>query len=231
MSLQLAVESTSGLYSVAIGPVGTGTVGIGAGDGTVAHQASRRDEPGFAGLGGLVDRALAELGGAVADVSRLAVDIGPGNLSSVRAAAAYVNGLAFSLGLEIFCVSSLELLATQYSQQGSLPVLCMRKASGGNAYLGLYRGAEPVWLAFGQLGPTVVALCGSLPELAVAGGPADTVAKVLPETHVADTGLAHPDIDVLYRLAVNPAGPRGTVVDMAHPLNEGSPEFHEQARQ
>src|SRR5580658_570132 len=120
MSLLLAVESTSGRYSVAAG----------RDDGQVTRAETGRTEPGFAGLGQLAEGALATIGASVPDISQLAVDVGPGNLSSVRAAVAYVNGLAFSLGITVFCANSLELLAAGYRQAGSLPLLCMRKASG-----------------------------------------------------------------------------------------------------
>jgi tRNA A37 threonylcarbamoyladenosine modification protein TsaB len=219
MSLLLAVESTSGRYSVAVGQ----------GDSPVTHAETGRDEPDFAGLGQLAGRALAAAGASVPDVDQLAVDIGPGNLSSVRAAVAYVNGLAFSLGITAFCANSLELLAAGYQQAGSLPVLCMRKASGGNAYLGLYQGMEPVRLTFGPLEPSVIALCRHVPALAVAGGPADVVAKYLPESQVEGSCVEHPSVDILYQLARTYSGTADRTVAMAHPLNEGSPIFHEQS--
>jgi tRNA A37 threonylcarbamoyladenosine modification protein TsaB len=219
VSLLLAVESTSGRYSVAVGESA----------GRLARRSSRRDEPGFAGLGKLAESALADLGAQVSDLAELAVDVGPGNLSSVRAAVAYVNGLAFSLGIGAFCANSLELLAAGYHQAGSLPVLCMRKASGGNGYLGLYQGADPVRLTFGLLEPSLIALCGPLPAFIVLGGPADLVAKLLPEARVIDGCVDHPGVDVLYQLARRPDRQPDRVVDMAHPLNEGSLIFHEQA--
>ena len=191
MSLVLAVESSSGVYSVAIGTA----------EGKIARRVARRDEPGFAGLGKMVDLALADLGSEVADLYQLAVDIGPGNLSSVRAAVAYVDGLAFSAGLQIFCVNSLELLAAEYSRQASLPVLCLRKGHGGSTYLGLYRGLQPIRLAFAELRSTVLSLCGPMPDLAVAGGSAAAIAAMLPDTNVIDAGLAHPDVDVLLQMA------------------------------
>ncbi|HEY2505177.1 MAG TPA: hypothetical protein VGI58_01555, partial [Streptosporangiaceae bacterium] len=156
---------------------------------------------------------------------------GPGNLSSVRAAVAYINGLAFSLGRRTFCANSLELMAAAYRMQGRLPVLCQRKAGGGNAYLGLYQPGSDPRLTFGPLETCVPALCAHLPVLAVAGGPADVVAKLLPETQVEDSGIEHPDVDVLYELARDPDRDRGRIVDLAHPLNEGSLVFHEHAVQ
>jgi tRNA A37 threonylcarbamoyladenosine modification protein TsaB len=219
MSLLLAVESTSGRYAVAAGRPGE----------PLAHQASRRDEPGFEGLGKLAGSALASLGAAVADLDELAVDVGPGNLSSVRAAVAYVNGLAFSLGIKVFCANSLELLAASRDPAVPLPVLCMRKASGGNAYLGLFDSSRPPQLAYGQLGTTVAALCGHLKTLAVAGGPADVIAGLLPAATVHDARVDHPSVDVLYQIARSSGGQAGRIVGMAHPLNEGSPVFHEQA--
>jgi tRNA threonylcarbamoyladenosine biosynthesis protein TsaB len=233
MSLLLAVESASGRYCVAAGEAAAGEAGAAAGLGAVgervAHADARRDEPGFAGLGKLVTAALTDLGAAIGDVAELAVDVGPGNLSSVRAAVAYINGLAFSLGRRTFCANSLELMAAEYLTAGSLPVLCQRKAGGGNAYLGLYQRGEAPWIAFGPLETSVPGLCAQLPALAVAGGPADVVAKLLPEAQVEDSCIEHPSVDVLYRMARDPDRDPGRIVDLAHPLNEGSLVFHEQA--
>lgn len=232
MSLLLAIESTSGLYSVAAG----------AGDEVGSRRASRRDDPGFAGLGELVSAALAELGATAADVDRLAVDVGPGNLSSVRAAVAYVNGLAFSLDRKIFCANSLELMATAPeaiavaseltavgSAGGTVPMLCLRKASGGNAYLGLYEEGRPPVMHFGKLEQVVAERCGLYAALTVAGAFRDQVSKLLPDCHVLDTGVDHPSVDLLYRIARTADSDAVRVADLAQPLNEGSRVFHEQA--
>jgi tRNA threonylcarbamoyladenosine biosynthesis protein TsaB len=216
MSLLLAIESTSGLYSVAVG------TGAEAG----SRRASRREHPGFAGLGELVSSALAEFGATAADIARIAVDVGPGNLSSVRAAVAYVNGLAFSLDRPVFCANSLELMAAGFVG-GPVPVLCVRKASGGNAYLGRYAGGETPTLTFGKLERVVPAVCGDLPALAVAGALRDQVAKLLPDCHVIDTGVDHPDVDVLYRMVRAGGADSGRLVAQAQALNEGSRVFHE----
>lgn len=223
MSVLLAIDSASGKYCVA---AGTGDLAAGAGD-RIAHAAARRDDPDYAGLGKLVDGALTELGARVADVKELAVDVGPGNLSSVRSAVAYVNGLAFSLGDRIFCANSLELMAASYLQSGALPLLCLRKANGGNAYLGLYQRGQRPRLTFGLLDAAVPALCAHLPALAVAGGPADRVAKLLPDAHVEDPGIEHPSVDVLYRMAADPGREPARLTELAHPLTEGSPVFHD----
>lgn len=215
MSLLLAIESTSGLYSVAAG----------TGEEPGSRRASRREDPGFAGLGDLVSAVLAELGAAAADIDRLAADVGPGNLSSVRAAVAYVNGLAFSLSRPVFCANSLELMAMGLVG-GPVPVLCLRKASGGNAYLGRYAADGTPIMTFGRLERAVPAVCGELPAVAVAGAFKDQVAKLLPDCHVIDTGVDHPDVDVLYRMARAGGADSGRLVPQAQALNEGSPVFH-----
>jgi tRNA threonylcarbamoyladenosine biosynthesis protein TsaB len=218
MSLLLAIESTSGLYSVAAG----------TGDEVGSRRASRREDPGFAGLGELVSATLAELGAGAADIDRLAVDVGPGNLSSVRAAVAYVNGLAFSLSRPVFCANSLELMAVGLVG-GPVPVLCVRKASGGNAYLGRYGGDGTPTLTFGKLERVVPALCGDLTAVAVAGAFRDQVAKLLPDCHVIDSGVDHPAADVLYRMARADSADSGRLVAQAQALNEGSRVFHAHA--
>ncbi len=215
MSLLLAIESTAGVYRVVVG----------TGEEAASRRASRREDPGFAGLGDLVSAALAELGAVAADIDRLAVDVGPGNLSSVRAAVAYANGLAFSLSAPVFCADSLELMAVGLVG-GPVPVLCVRKASGGNAYLGRYDGDGTPTLTFGKLERVVPAVCGDLPALAVAGAFRDQVAKLLPDCHVIDTGVDHPDADVLYRMARAASADSDRLVAQAQALNEGSRVFH-----
>ncbi|MDT5039005.1 MAG: tRNA threonylcarbamoyladenosine biosynthesis protein TsaB, partial [Micromonosporaceae bacterium] len=124
MSLTLAVETSSIEYGVALFTP----------DALIAHRTLRRDDPSFRGIGELAAELLTAAGRRIRDVERLAVDLGPGNLSSVRAGVAYVNGLAFSLGIPIFGVSSLDLLAVEASEkadpaEGSgSAVLCLRNA-------------------------------------------------------------------------------------------------------
>jgi tRNA threonylcarbamoyl adenosine modification protein YeaZ len=217
MSLILTVEASAGTYCVAVGKDGE----------ILAHQEMRPTDPAFRGLAESAASTLAAAGAAIGDLGYLAVDIGPGNLNSVRASVSYVNGLAFSLDRKIFCASSLDLMAREYYRERSGPLLAVRKASGGNAYLGLYDGdGQPRRLDYGPMGPAVLAMTDGCWELAVAGDYRAETSKLLSACSVTDSLVAVPRARILYEMAAAATSESPALVTMAEPLNEGSPAFH-----
>jgi tRNA threonylcarbamoyladenosine biosynthesis protein TsaB len=218
-SLVLVIEASSRTYAVA------------AGDGTdpLVQAAARRDDPGFAGLGELAAGALAQAGAVFGDIATIGVDVGPGGLSSIRAAVAYANGLAFALGVQIFPVTSLELMAIAAGRGHQGPVLCLKRGQGGNTYAGLFADGEPADLRHGPLGEVVAAMAGGLGCVRVAGAAAGDVAGLLPDVAVTGTGIAEADVAVLYRAARAAMADPERLVPAASPLNEASRIFHEPA--
>jgi len=182
--------------------VGTG----GTGDTIVAQRTLRRDDPAFTGLADLVASVVDDFAG----LDAIAVDIGPGNLASVRSGVAYANGLAFSLGVPILVASSLELLAME---AGDEPALCLRDAGSGRVYAWL-----DGQLRHGPFEPVVLSLVGDRTAIAVAGVHRAKVAALLPGVAVKDTGIDAPQVTTL--LAASPRA-----VEVASPLTEASPEF------
>ncbi len=218
MKLTLAIEASSATYAVALG----------TGDTPMVHQARRRDHSGFRGVGDLVSAAVAEAGGRFAAIEAIGVDIGPGNLSSVRAAVAYANGLGFSLGVDIFCANSLELMAMDAAPFQAGPALCLRVAGDGNVYAGLFASGQAPQLRFGPLAPTITALVSGFSGIAVAGAHREETVGLLPGAQVHDTGIEAPSAVTLYRMMRASHGEMGgTWVPSASPLNEGSRVFHE----
>jgi tRNA threonylcarbamoyladenosine biosynthesis protein TsaB len=218
MRLVLAIEASSRTYAVAVG------------DGELpgAQRASRRDAPAFAGVGDLVAQTLAAHDAAFSDIEAIAVDIGPGGLSSIRAAVAYANGLAFSLGVQVFPVTSLELMAIAARRVHQGPLLCLKRGVGGNTYAGLFVNGEIAELRHGTASAIVPEIAARLETVGVAGVPADDVAGFLPGVTVTDTGIAEADVVVLYQaaraaLADEPA----RLVPLASAINEGSLIFHQ----
>jgi tRNA threonylcarbamoyladenosine biosynthesis protein TsaB len=218
MRLVLAIEASSRTYAVAVG----------AGERPSAQRASRRDAPAFAGLGDLVAQTLAAHDAAFSDIEAIAVDIGPGGLSSIRAAVAYANGLAFSLGVPVFPVSSLELMAIAAQRVHQGPLLCLKRGVGGNSYAGLFIDAEIAELRHGPASAIVPELAASLEAVGVAGVAADDVAGFLPGVTVTDTGVADADVVVLYQAArAAMADEPARLVPLASAINEGSLIFHQ----
>jgi len=199
MTTTLGIETSSVTYGVAVAVDGE----------VVAHRTLRRDDPAFTGLSDLVATVVDDFG----SVDAVAVDIGPGNLASVRSGVAYANGLAFSLGKPILVASSLDLLALEAAMQADGPVLCLRDAGSGRVYAWL--DGE---LRHGPFEPVVLSLVGDRTAIAVAGVHRAKVAALLPGVAVKDTGIDAPQVTTL--LAASPRA-----VEVASPLTEASPEF------
>jgi len=75
----------------------------------------------------------------VTEIGVIIVDIGPGGTSRVRTGIAFANALAYSLGISVCPVSSMELAGIDASNRfDGLPVVNSIKSIKGNAYIGLY---------------------------------------------------------------------------------------------
>jgi tRNA threonylcarbamoyladenosine biosynthesis protein TsaB len=212
MTLSMAVETTTVTYGVAVF----------TGREVHAHRTVRRDDPAFDSIGALAAAVLADTGHAFTALGLLAVNAGPGNLTSVRAGIAYVNGLAFSVGAEVVSVDALTLLAREVSPELDEPVLCLRNAGTGHAYAGLFRaGQEPV-LRHGQLDAVVRELAGSLPSLYVAGVFRAEARALLPDAVVKDSGTDTSSVLTLHDFVTTVDLPRAP---FATPITDSSAVF------
>ena len=84
-----------------------------------------------------VDELLSEAGLAPADLSALAVDVGPGSFTGVRIGVCHGNAMALALGLPVVSVNALEALAFPLLG-GGVPVAAVIDARNGNGYGALY---------------------------------------------------------------------------------------------
>ena len=84
-----------------------------------------------------VDQLLAEVGLAPADLTAIAVDVGPGSFTGVRIGVCHGNAMAMALGLPIVSVNALEALAYPFLG-GAGPVAAIIDARNGNGYGALY---------------------------------------------------------------------------------------------
>jgi tRNA threonylcarbamoyladenosine biosynthesis protein TsaB len=215
MSVWLAIETSSVNYGIALGE----------GERVLASQTIRRDDPSFPGLAELVSASLARVGREIADIELLALDIGPGNLASVRRGVAYVNGLAFSLGKPIFVANSLRLLALEAAESDERSVLCLRDAGHGGVYAGLFHHGTARRWRYGPLEQVVTALAGDRAEISVAGVFRQEVAALLPHASVKDTGLEFPRVSTLHTLLVQTPAAARNLVALASPVTDSSPLF------
>jgi tRNA threonylcarbamoyladenosine biosynthesis protein TsaB len=227
MALLLSIDTSSRTYAVAAG----------AGDRPDAVRTARRGEPGFEGVGGLASAVVADLGARFRDIEVIAVDTGPGGLSSIRSAVAYANGLAFSLGVRVFPVTSLELMAiaaegaTGAKATAADPVLSLKRAQGGNVYAGLFADGEMTVMRHGQPGEILPELTGGLAAFRLAGlTAADLDGLAAPGltggAAVTETGIGEADVTVLYETAKASVRAPDRTAALATALNEGSPVFH-----
>ena len=84
-----------------------------------------------------VDQLLAEAGMTPADLTALAVDVGPGSFTGVRIGVCHGNAMALALGLPIVSVNALAALAYPLLG-GDRPVAAVIDARNGNGYGALY---------------------------------------------------------------------------------------------
>jgi tRNA threonylcarbamoyladenosine biosynthesis protein TsaB len=95
-------------------------------------------------------RLLAEVGAALGRIGRepaqltgLVVARGPGSFTGVRVALSVAKGMASGLGLPLWGINSLEVLA-RAAGATDLPVLAVLEAGRGRYAIGLYRGGSAV---------------------------------------------------------------------------------------
>jgi tRNA threonylcarbamoyladenosine biosynthesis protein TsaB len=251
MKLTLAIETSAGDYAMILGKAGTAgddrgsSPGVSTAGEVIAHRRASRNGTSFPSLSDMVSSGLSAVDGRFQDIETIALDIGPGNLSSVRAAVAYANGLAFSLKIKIFCASSLELMAAESRQhRPASPVLCVRNAGAGSAYAGLFMPDGAPCLRHGPMKQLVTDMATGMTEIRVAGDFRAQIAGILAACGVGadDTGIERPDILTLHTMLASEAdalaseadaglagkADPGRMVSAATPLNEGSLVFHGQ---
>ena len=135
--MSLALDSSTSLLSLALGV--PGPEGI--------RWSSTNDLPD-GGRHGIalplaIDRMLVEAGASLADLSALAVGLGPGSFTGLRVGVATLKGLAFARKLPLAGASSLRALARAALQSGvPAPVVAVMDAKHGELYAGVFEGPD-----------------------------------------------------------------------------------------
>src|SRR6476660_7047479 len=159
MSLLLAVESSSNEYRVVRGRDGE----------VIFDSAVNNCDLPFRTLGALLECGLERLGAQASEFKGVAINVGPGSLTFVRAGISFVNALAFSLNVNIYPFNWFEIVAAQTRDVTELAVIGAVPASNDNAYVGLIRGATVETMRFGRVHEALAKVSDGLASVAVAG--------------------------------------------------------------
>lgn len=215
MSLLLAVESSSNEYRVVLGR-----------DGEAIFDSATDDcDVPFRTLSALLECGLEAVGAQANEIKSVAINVGPGSLTFVRAGISFVNALAFSLNVNIYPFNWFEIIAEQTRAATKLPVVAAVPASNDNAYVGLIRGASVEIMRFGRVHEALAKVSDGISQIAVAGRIRHRLAALLGEARVVDTGIENPDARILLRLGFEASkdGTRSTTQVVA--LNDQSDVF------
>ena len=217
MSLLLAIESSSNVYRVVLGR-----------DGEVIFDSdvNECDLP-FRTLSALLECGLDAVGATASEIKGVAINVGPGSLTFVRAGISFVNALAFSLNVKIYPFNWFEIIAAQTCETTELPVICAVPASNDNAYVGLIRGESVEIMRFGRVHEALAKVSDGLGDVAVAGRIRHRLAALLGEARVVDTGIENPDARTLLKLGFVAWEDGGRATTQVEALNDQSDVFFE----
>ena len=211
MSLLLAVESSSNEYRVVLGREGE----------PIFDSAVDMCDPSLRTLGALLECGLEAVGAPAREIKGIAINVGPGSLTFVRAGISFVNALAFSLNVSIYPFNWFEIIAAQTRDTTELPVIGAVPASNDNAYVGLIRASSVEIMRFGRVPEALAKVSDGVREVAVAGRIRHRLATLLEGVRVVDTGIENPDARTLLKLGF--AGGRST--RQVEALNDQSDVF------
>lgn len=161
--LTLAVTSSTGVISLALGTVGPGLDGAVdlAGEITIATDRRHAEE-----IGPRLQELLDAAGAGFGDLDRLVVDVGPGRFTGLRVGLATVRALAFALDLPVIGLTSLAVLANDERHRDAQSVTV---SSGGDVAVTAVidaRRSEVFQQTFAGGAAVTAALVGSPEELA-----------------------------------------------------------------
>ncbi|HSL53716.1 MAG TPA: tRNA (adenosine(37)-N6)-threonylcarbamoyltransferase complex dimerization subunit type 1 TsaB [Pyrinomonadaceae bacterium] len=217
MSLLLAIESSSNVYHVVLGRDGEAIFDSAVDSCNVSHRT----------LSALLECGLEAVGAQAKEIEGIALNVGPGSLTFVRAGISFVNALAFSLNAKIYPFNWFEIIAEQTREMTELPLVCAVPASNDNAYVGLIRGASVEIMRFGRVHEALAKVSDGLGEVAVAGRIRHRLAALLGEAGVVDLGIENPEARTLLKLGYKAWRDGDRLTTQVEALNDQSDVFFE----
>lgn len=116
----------------------------------------------------LIERMMQEMKWNASDLTRIVIADGPGSYTGLRIGATTAKTLAYTLGIELSAVSTLELMAASTGQSGF--VAALQDARRGTAFAALYEDGK---LVGQEQHVTVSEFVSSLPDGTLVTGDVD----------------------------------------------------------
>ena len=186
MSLILAISTSSTQFEVIIGDNST----VLFSDSYTLSLTDKKD------ISFLVSECLEKVNITPQDLKSIIVDVGPGGTSLVRTGVAFGNGLAYSLGIPICPVLSVELVGIELWEKYKLPVIITVKSIKDSAYVALYDGNLKD-LKYGIMTDVVSKMTAEINEFVIAGAHREKVIEVFPDKRIHDSGLLNGNAQLL----------------------------------
>lgn len=172
-------------------------------DGPIASLHARQGRRHGEALAPAIETLTRLAGIRVAQVRRVAIDVGPGLFTGLRVGVATAKALASALEIPIVGATSLELLAYRHWREGR-PVAAVVDARRGEVFWQLFRGMEPMTEPTVAAPAALIKELRSLGPLIVAGDGARRYADLLatvPSLELAGPASDHPSAADLAELA------------------------------
>jgi len=157
----------------------------------------------------------------VNEISNIIVDIGPGGTSRVRTGIAFANALAYSLGISVCPVSSMELAGIDAWSKYGLPVINTVKSIKGNAYIGLYHQGLCT-IRYGNIHDIVPLLVNDFDQFVVVGFHREAIMNMpsLNNKTIVDSSMSFGNVKLMIEKTDWFAGKQSGFPVYAQPITE-----------
>lgn len=197
-------------------------VAVGDGAGITASALLASDRRHAESLTPMISFVLDQAGLGLADLSAIAVDVGPGLFTGMRVGIAAADAMAWALDIPVVGVCSLDALALD-ADRGEHTVAVALDARRGEVYWALYRptgtGSEPVRITEPRVSSPedlAIHLADRAEEVTCAGSGFVRHGEILDAHWMHPTGLVAPSAEAVvrigaHRVAIDATVPAGGV--------------------
>jgi tRNA threonylcarbamoyl adenosine modification protein YeaZ len=176
---------------------------------------------------GLTRQALVSLDLTFQSISQVAVNVGPGSLSSVRTGVSFANAFAYSTAIPVCPVTSFELIGAALSKEYKTPVITSLRAAQGHAYFCLFKDGTTDCMRYGLFGDLAKKMVDGTGEFVVAGHHRKQLIELANGKIVHDSGIRRSQAKYFVDWAHSGADRSLIFPDVALPITEESEVFYE----